>query len=95
MRQGNSQDIALVTELASKADIVLNAADADDTTLTKAALQGCKQQFDNTSVKSVYIHTSGLAVLGDKSEGVFDPAAPIYDVICDDWGYFCTADIAL
>lgn len=77
--KGDNKDTALIIELASKADIVLNAADADDATLAGAILQGCKLKFDSTSVRSVYIHTSGLAVLGDRSEGVFDQASPIYD----------------
>ena len=78
--KGTNQDTSLVTELASEADIVLNAADADDVGLANGILAGCKQRFDATSTKSIYIHTSGLAVLGDKSQGVFDPAAPVYDV---------------
>lgn len=80
--KGNNQDLELVTELASKADIILNAADADNAALANSALQGCKQRFNATAVKSIYIHTSGLAVLGDKSEGIFDPVAPVHDV-CD------------
>jgi hypothetical protein len=78
--KGDNKDTALIIELASKADIVLNAADADDATLAEAILQGCKLKFESTSVKSVYIHTSGIAVLADRSEGVFDQASPVYDV---------------
>jgi hypothetical protein len=69
-----------VTELASKADIILNAADADDLGLLKAILVGCQQKFTTTSVKSIYIHTSGTAVFMDDAEGVFNPATPVYDV---------------
>jgi len=78
--KGTNQDTSLVIKHASQADIVLNAADADDAHLASAILQGCKLKFEATSIKSVYIHTSGLAVLGDGSEGVFDPSCPVYDV---------------
>lgn len=74
------QDLELVKQLASKSDIVLNAADADDEALTDAVLAGCKLHFENTGAKTLLIHTSGTAVLADEAEGVFSATATVYDV---------------
>lgn len=78
--QGSNEDISLITELASKADIVLNAADADAEPMVKAILKGCKRHLEETGTKSLFVHTSGTAILGDGAEGRFNPLTPVYDV---------------
>lgn len=42
---GTNDDLSLITELSSKADIVLNAADADADATVKAALDGQSFMF--------------------------------------------------
>jgi hypothetical protein len=78
--KGSNEDLPLITELASKADIVLNAADADSEAIIEAILEGCKRHLEDTKSKSVFIHTSGTAILGDGGEGTFNPLTPVYDV---------------
>lgn len=78
--KGTNQDTSLIADLASQADIVLNAADADDAGLLAAILDGCKKKFTNTGSKVVYIHTSGTAIFKDNAAGDFDPLTPIYNV---------------
>ena len=59
---------------------MLNAADADSEAIIEAILEGCKRHLEDTKSKSVFIHTSGTAILGDGGEGTFNPLTPVYDV---------------
>ncbi|KIM28749.1 hypothetical protein M408DRAFT_23411 [Serendipita vermifera MAFF 305830] len=77
--KGTSQDLALVSELSSHADIVFNAADADDLNLSNAILEGCKKRFAATAVKPIYLHTSGTAIFMDGAKGIFNSSAHVFD----------------
>jgi nucleoside-diphosphate-sugar epimerase len=72
--QGTHADLDLITQEASKADIVLNAADADDLPLTRAVLKGIKQRYEkDPSKKPILIHTSGTGVVADLAPGELLP----------------------
>lgn len=76
--KGSHSDHKLITEEASKADIVLNAADADDLDLTKAVLAGLKQ----TTIGKIpiLIHTSGTGLATKDPSGKWDPNYKIWNV---------------
>lgn len=76
--KGSNSDIALITEEASKADVILNAADADDLELTKAVLAGAKQT--TTGKRPILIHTSGTGVASAEPTGSFNPGQKVYNV---------------
>jgi uncharacterized protein YbjT (DUF2867 family) len=79
--QGSHADLEVITDLAAKADLVVNAADADDLDMVNAILKGCKQSFDQyDGKKTLFIHTSGTMLLQDHANGSFEPSAPVYDV---------------
>jgi len=69
--KGSHSDHRLITEESSKADIILNAADADDLELTKAVLAGVKQ----TTIGKIpiLIHTSGTGLATKDGSGKWDP----------------------
>ncbi|KAG8768089.1 hypothetical protein FRC16_007161 [Serendipita sp. 398] len=73
--QGSHTDLEFISEQASKADIVLNAADADDLDLTKAILAGLK----NTTIGKtpILIHTSGTGLAMGAPTGNFDPTTKV------------------
>ena len=65
---------------------MVNAADADDLSLTGALLKGIKKRFDEGKGVGTLIHTSGAAIFGEDSNGVFDPQAKFWTVgrkLCD------------
>jgi hypothetical protein len=68
---GSHDDLDRIRDLASQADIVINAADADDLPLTKAILEGLKARAKTVTHKSILIHTSGTGVVCDDAEGEF------------------------
>jgi hypothetical protein len=65
------EDASLLTELASKADIIVNCANADDLGATQALLEGAKKRKAETTHRVLYIHTSGTGVLGDDAKGMY------------------------
>jgi 6,7-dimethyl-8-ribityllumazine synthase len=68
--KGSKEDHALVTDEAAKADVIVNVLDADDNVFIKAILSGAKKHHEATGKKSIFIHTSGSAVIVDGgSEG--------------------------
>ncbi|KIM29664.1 hypothetical protein M408DRAFT_67513 [Serendipita vermifera MAFF 305830] len=76
--KGSHSDHEIITELASKADIILNAADADDLELTKAVLAGARR----TTIGKIpiLIHTSGTGVATTaQSLGKKDPNYRVLD----------------
>jgi len=74
-----------ITELASKADIVINAADCDDLPLTEAVLKGLKKHKAETGKIPTLIHTSGIAVFfDDTKDGSFKPDGHFYDDLNED-----------
>lgn len=76
--QGSHADLEMITDLTSKADIVINAGDADELNVANAILKGSKNSFDQGK-KVLLIHTSGVMVVQDNATGSFEPSAPIYD----------------
>jgi hypothetical protein len=72
--QGSHDDLDMIENLATQADIVVNAADADDLPLTKAILQGLKARTKTIGYKAILIHTSGTGVVSDQAEGEFLPS---------------------
>ncbi|KAI0056479.1 NAD(P)-binding protein [Artomyces pyxidatus] len=77
---GSFTDVDIVAEQSYLADVVINAADADDLALTNAILKGIKRRADEGKPKGVLIHTSGSAVFLDGGkEGRFDPEARIWN----------------
>jgi len=76
---GSHDDSALVTKLASDADVVIATADCDNEGAARAVLAGLKKRFEATKVVPTLIHTSGTGVLSDNAAGEY-----IYDIIYDD-----------
>ncbi|QMV66978.1 NAD-dependent epimerase/dehydratase family protein [Sphingobacterium paramultivorum] len=64
---GNSEGYAILQEV----EIVINAADSDDTFLVAFILEALK------GTGKMYIHTSGGGIVGDKAEGKY-PSTKIY-----------------
>ncbi|KAG6915860.1 hypothetical protein DXG01_009567 [Tephrocybe rancida] len=56
---GSFDDLPLLENAASKADVVINAADADDLDVVRALLKGLEQRHETTGNVPSYIHTSG------------------------------------
>jgi uncharacterized protein YbjT (DUF2867 family) len=78
---GSLADTALIEGQAYEADIVVNAASADDLPATKAILRGLKRRHDAGRRKGTLVHTSGVAVFTDGTkEGKFYPDAKVYNV---------------
>jgi len=75
--KGSHSDLNLIAEEASKADIILNAADADDLELTKAVLAGAKKTTIGKT--PILIHTSGTGVVMGEPTGKCDPNAKVYN----------------
>ena len=72
--QGSHHDLEKIQNLAAQADIVVNAADADDLPLTMAILEGLKARSMTATFKPILIHTSGTGVISDQAEGEFTPS---------------------
>jgi len=70
-----------IAELASKADVVINAADCDDLPLTEAILKGLKWRKEESGKVGTLIHTSGIAVFfDDTQDGSYKPDGHFYNV---------------
>ncbi|KAH9041085.1 NAD-binding protein [Lactarius pseudohatsudake] len=79
--QGTFSDVDLITSHARKADITVNAADADDVALSTAILAGHKARVvEDKRSPAVLLHTSGVAVFLDGGkEGKHDPNSKIWN----------------
>lgn len=62
-------DLDTVTDLASKASVVIHTADADHFKGAKAILAGAKKRHASTGEVPILIHTSGTGVLTDDAKG--------------------------
>ncbi|ATZ45889.1 hypothetical protein BCIN_01g05880 [Botrytis cinerea B05.10] len=60
--KGRLEDGEIIAEAASKADIIVHAATADDLPSVRAVIKGIKER-SNKSSKIIYIHTSGAGVI--------------------------------
>lgn len=66
--QGSLEDCDLLEELASKHDITVNCADADNIKATEAILRGIQKRHKETGNAPILIHTSGTGTLCDVSQ---------------------------
>ncbi|CAL1699088.1 unnamed protein product [Somion occarium] len=76
---GSLDDYPLIEDLASKAHVVFDCADADNFEGVKAILRGLKKRHDTVGDVPIYIHTSGTGVLTDDAKGLVTS-----DLIYDD-----------
>ncbi|TDL19366.1 NAD(P)-binding protein [Rickenella mellea] len=63
--QGSFDNLDIIEEQASKADLVINAADSDTVELMNAILRGLKKRKESGAGTPSYVHTSGAAVFLD------------------------------
>jgi len=75
--KGSHSDHQIITEEASKADLILDAGDADDLELTKAILAGAKKTTIGKT--PILIHTSGTGLAGTDINGKRDPNYIVYN----------------
>ncbi|KAG6327950.1 hypothetical protein ID866_11139 [Astraeus odoratus] len=75
---GTYDDLELLKEEASKADIVIAVADADNLPAAEAILKGLKERHEKTGTQPLLIHTSGTGVLIDNALGRY-PTDAVYD----------------
>lgn len=76
---GTHSELSKITDLVAQADIVLNAADADDLPLVKAILNGLKSRNASGGLKPILIHTGGTGVATDHAEGEYRDEKPLYN----------------
>ncbi|KAG6331881.1 hypothetical protein ID866_7207 [Astraeus odoratus] len=75
---GTYDDLELLKDEASKADIVIACADADNLPAAEAILRGMRKRHENTGTQPLLIHTSGAGILVDDARGMY-PTDIIYD----------------
>ncbi|KLO11813.1 NAD(P)-binding protein [Schizopora paradoxa] len=76
---------AKISALASKADVVISAADSDDLPLAEAVLKGLKKHKEETGKVATLVHTSGVAIFFDETEdGTYKPNGHFYDDLNED-----------
>ncbi|KAI0719155.1 NAD(P)-binding protein [Cerioporus squamosus] len=68
---GSHDDLQKVHDLAEKAQVIFNLADADNEDLIRAILNGMKKRHNKTGETPVLIHTSGTGVLTDDARGEY------------------------
>ena len=76
---GDHSELGKIAGLVAQADIVVNAADADDLPLTKAILNGLKTRNAAGGLRPILIHTSGTGVATDRAEGEYKDEKPLYN----------------
>ncbi|KAI6012080.1 hypothetical protein BKA83DRAFT_676974 [Pisolithus microcarpus] len=76
---GSYDDLDILEEQASKADIIFSIADADNLAAAQAILRGSKKRYEATGRQPLLIHTSGTGVLVDDAKGLHST-----DIIYDD-----------
>ncbi|KAJ7581591.1 hypothetical protein C8J56DRAFT_895195 [Mycena floridula] len=76
---GSHQDLELVQDLSSKADVIFSLADPDNLELVKAQLKGSEKRYAVTGTPPLLIHISGVAFLDDDSFGMYGPTDLIND----------------
>ncbi|KAI6006832.1 hypothetical protein EDD15DRAFT_2207248 [Pisolithus albus] len=76
---GSYDDLDILEDQASKADIIFSIADADNVAAAQAILRGLKKRYEATGRQSLLIHTSGTGVLVDDAKGLHST-----DIIYDD-----------
>ncbi|KAG8950896.1 hypothetical protein FRC03_012693, partial [Tulasnella sp. 419] len=73
--EASSKDYVLIQKISSDFDVVINAADADDSDLANAVIAGLEKRAGISAggQKPIYIHTSGTGVVTDKPSGAWNP----------------------
>uniref|UniRef100_A0A0W0G8E1 Putative NAD-binding protein n=1 Tax=Moniliophthora roreri TaxID=221103 RepID=A0A0W0G8E1_MONRR len=66
---GSHSDKELMISAASEVDVVIAMADSDDLEAAEATLAGLKKHYEKTGKRSILIHTSGIANIGDNTDG--------------------------
>lgn len=78
--KGSFNDTDIVTSHARTADITVNMGDSDDVGLTTAILAGQKARVtEDHKSPAVLLHTSGVAVFSDGTDGKHDPKAKVWN----------------
>lgn len=76
-------DTALLSSLASNADVVINCADCDDLASTSALIEGLEKGAQARTAggkpKAVYLHTSGTGELADPDFPLGTLDTTVYD----------------
>ena len=82
--EGSFEDADLVERCTFGVDLVINAADSDNTILRDALLRGFKKRFESGKGVGSLIHTSGVAIFWDGLlEGRYNPEARLWTVSAD------------
>ncbi|EDR04957.1 uncharacterized protein LACBIDRAFT_294969 [Laccaria bicolor S238N-H82] len=69
--EGSLDEAAEIKSQAEKADYVVNCASSDHLGSIQAILAGLGNRSESTGVPPIYIHVSGLGIIGDNSRGEF------------------------
>ncbi|KAF8901594.1 hypothetical protein CPB85DRAFT_1323263 [Mucidula mucida] len=67
---GSYTDFDVLTDAASKADIIFACVDADNEAAAQAILKGMKKRYQSTGSAPALIHTSGTGVVQDNALGM-------------------------
>ena len=78
--KGTFQELDLITQHASEADLVVNTADSDNLDLLGAILRGIKKRCDAGKGVGSFIQTSGTAVFFDEPRGEDNPHGRVWTV---------------
>ena len=78
--QGDFSEHDKLADLAEQADIVINAAEADDIKVTEALLRGFKKRKDDGKGVGALVHVSGTAVFIQGSSGRWEDGLKAWDV---------------
>lgn len=70
--KGSYDEEALVVRLASSSDVVVSAADSDNTAMIDAILKGMKQRYEKTKKQGVLVHVSGTGEITDRAYGDYE-----------------------
>ncbi|KAF9042759.1 NAD(P)-binding protein [Hymenopellis radicata] len=77
-------DINVVKEAASNADVILHTANADHPKGAQALVDGLEEHYTKTGKKGVLIHSSGTGALADDARGQYASDKIYEDLDCAD-----------
>ena len=78
--QGDFSEHDKLADLAEQADVVVNAADADDIKVTDALLKGLKRRKEGGKGVGALVHVSGTAVFMVEGSGKREEGLKVWDV---------------
>lgn len=74
----------IISQLAEKADLVLDLADSDNFPIVEDVLRGLKRKFEAGRGRGIFVHTSGAAIFLDgKLDGTFGKPKKVLSVRYD------------